>query len=248
MATSPSPAVATDILDNAFGHTLPELAVDTQELRSFLQHNRLHGRRAVLVTSGGTTVPLEQNAVRFLDNFSTGSRGAASAECFLRSEGEGGPDYAVVFLTRVGAKLPFVRALDISSMAAAARFHADGEDGIVLRDAGACRAIEEMQVALEARRLFVVEFTTVQQYLYSLRKVAEEINNAFAAKAMCYLAAAVSDFYIPPHRIPTHKIQSRDGTLTLQLSQVPKCLAQLRKKWAADAFVVSFKVSSLLFA
>lgn len=34
----------------------------------------------VLVTSGGTAVPLERQTVRFLDNFSTGSRGALSAE------------------------------------------------------------------------------------------------------------------------------------------------------------------------
>lgn len=33
-----------------------------------------------LVTSGGTTVPLEKQTVRFLDNFSTGNRGALSAE------------------------------------------------------------------------------------------------------------------------------------------------------------------------
>ena len=32
---------------------------------------------------GGTIVPLEKNTVRFIDNFSTGSRGAASAEYFL---------------------------------------------------------------------------------------------------------------------------------------------------------------------
>lgn len=37
-------------------------------------------RRIVLVTSGGTTVPLEQRCVRYIDNFSSGHRGAASAE------------------------------------------------------------------------------------------------------------------------------------------------------------------------
>lgn len=30
--------------------------------------------------SGGTIVPLESRTVRFIDNFSTGSRGAASSE------------------------------------------------------------------------------------------------------------------------------------------------------------------------
>lgn len=33
-----------------------------------------------LIQSGGTTVPLEHNTVRFVDNFSAGNRGAASAE------------------------------------------------------------------------------------------------------------------------------------------------------------------------
>ena len=38
------------------------------------------GRRVALVTSGGTQVPLETRAVRFLENFSSGRRGAVSAE------------------------------------------------------------------------------------------------------------------------------------------------------------------------
>uniref|UniRef100_A0A915PW98 DNA/pantothenate metabolism flavoprotein C-terminal domain-containing protein n=1 Tax=Setaria digitata TaxID=48799 RepID=A0A915PW98_9BILA len=37
-------------------------------------------RKIVLITSGGTRVPLEKNMVRFIDNFSMGTRGAASAE------------------------------------------------------------------------------------------------------------------------------------------------------------------------
>jgi phosphopantothenate-cysteine ligase len=60
-------------------------------------------RRLVLITSGGTTVPLERNTVRFIDNFSLGTRGAASAEYFLRN------DYAVIFMHRSGSLLPFSR-------------------------------------------------------------------------------------------------------------------------------------------
>ena len=37
-------------------------------------------RRVALVTSGGTTVPLEKNTVRFIDNFSTGKRGSSVVE------------------------------------------------------------------------------------------------------------------------------------------------------------------------
>lgn len=51
-----------------------------QQLNVWLDHHRAVGKCVAVVTCGGTTVPLEHNTVRFLDNFSTGSRGAASAE------------------------------------------------------------------------------------------------------------------------------------------------------------------------
>lgn len=45
------------------------------------QHALLKNKEpVVLLTSGGTSVPLEKNAVRWLTNFSTGNRGAALAE------------------------------------------------------------------------------------------------------------------------------------------------------------------------
>ena len=60
--------------------------------------------------------------------------------------------------------------------------------------------------------------------------------------AMIYLAAAVSDFYIPPDTQPQHKIQSADGPLHLTLQQVPKMIGHIRNDWCPQAFVVSFKV------
>ncbi|VDK65121.1 unnamed protein product [Anisakis simplex] len=48
------------------------------DLDGFLKRNSAN--RIALVTSGGTRVPLEKNAVRFIDNFSMGTRGSASAE------------------------------------------------------------------------------------------------------------------------------------------------------------------------
>ncbi|KAA1098044.1 hypothetical protein PGT21_027301 [Puccinia graminis f. sp. tritici] len=47
------------------------------------------------IKSGATTVPLEHNVVRFLDNFSAGTRGLALAEAFLRTN-----QYADIFLHR----------------------------------------------------------------------------------------------------------------------------------------------------
>lgn len=51
--------------------------LNMEKVSEFLEDS---GERVVLVTSGGTAVPLERQTVRFLDNFSTGSRGALSAE------------------------------------------------------------------------------------------------------------------------------------------------------------------------
>jgi hypothetical protein len=50
--------------------------------------------KVVMVSSGGTTVPLEQLTVRFVDNFSSGTRGSASTEYFLEK------NYPVIFLYR----------------------------------------------------------------------------------------------------------------------------------------------------
>ena len=57
-------------------------------------------KKVVLVTGGGTLIPLEKNTVRFIDNFSTGTRAAACVEYFLHS------GYAVIHLVRGGCVQP----------------------------------------------------------------------------------------------------------------------------------------------
>ena len=72
------------------------------QLRSFVDKSESWHRFAC-VTSGGTKVPLEQNMIRFIDNFSRGDRGAMSAEEFLKI------GYKVIFLYRKGTVSPFTR-------------------------------------------------------------------------------------------------------------------------------------------
>lgn len=48
-------------------------------------------------------MPLEHNTVRFVDNFSAGTRGSASAEYFLDH------GYAVIFMHRLKSLEPFTR-------------------------------------------------------------------------------------------------------------------------------------------
>lgn len=57
-----------------------KLARTGEALDSFLAEKRVSGRPVVCITAGGTAVPLEANTVRTIDNFSTGRRGAVSAE------------------------------------------------------------------------------------------------------------------------------------------------------------------------
>mmetsp|Transcript_17168 Transcript_17168/g.34745 ORF Transcript_17168/g.34745 Transcript_17168/m.34745 type:complete len:208 (-) Transcript_17168:438-1061(-) len=80
---------------------------------------------------------------------------------------------------------------------------------------------------------------------------------------MLILAAAVSDFYVPPDELPEHKIQSAtsaqkagaaasgaDGGLVLSLRPVPKVLGAIKHgaggkaAWAPQCFVVSFKLET----
>lgn len=58
--------------------------------------------------------------------------------------------------------------------------------------------------------LLTVDFTTVADYMYYLKACAEAIQEA-GPMAVVYLAAAVSDFYIPDVGLAEHKIQSTNG-------------------------------------
>jgi len=57
-------------------------------------------------------------------------------------------------------------------------------------------------------RLLAIEFVTVQDYLKGLEYLAKAASK-FKIATTFYLAAAVSDFYVPEDRMVTHKIQSR---------------------------------------
>eukprot|EP00931_Biecheleriopsis_adriatica_P039659 TRINITY_DN22668_c0_g1_i3.p1 TRINITY_DN22668_c0_g1~~TRINITY_DN22668_c0_g1_i3.p1 ORF type:complete len:319 (-),score=63.83 TRINITY_DN22668_c0_g1_i3:70-1026(-) len=186
-----------------------------QELLNFASTAASKGLKVALITSGGTTVPLELNTVRFIDNFSTGTRGALCTEEFLK---EG---YAVIFLHRKGSNFPFATNL-------VKQIH----EALV------------SDIPPDAKeRLLAVGFTTIFEYLFLLRECSESLQAA-GADALIMLAAAVSDFYVPETEMATEKIQSRahDG-LTIQLKNVPKLLGAVRI-WAPQAFIISFKLET----
>ena len=69
----------------------------------YIDESVFHMAKTWLFQSGGTTVPLESRTVRFIDNFSIGTRGSASAEYFLDQ------GYVVIFLHRLRSLTPFHR-------------------------------------------------------------------------------------------------------------------------------------------
>ena len=119
-------------------------------------------------------------------------------------------------------------------------------------------ALRERAEVVKQGLLLTVKFRTVDEYLAKLQLCAKALNDS-QSLGVIYLAAAVSDFYIPKAKRSLHKIQSQDyGTggseatvtvdadncLTLKLHPVPKLIPALRKLWAPDAFTVSFKLET----
>ena len=74
-------------------------------------------------------------------------------------------------------------------------------------------------------------FVSVSDYLFLLREAAQALAPA-GARAVLYLAAAVSDFYLPESAMAEHKIQSGGG-LALELSGVPKVLGAVKARVGA---------------
>ncbi|XP_029948548.1 phosphopantothenate--cysteine ligase [Salarias fasciatus] len=216
-----------------------------EKMTAFAAFHAAAGRRVVLITSGGTKVPLESRTVRFLDNFSSGRRGAASAEYFMDS------GYAVVFLHRHRSLYPYARMFLSMNMLDALQFRdldgAPGSSGEVLVDQRVLpnigRVLKRYHEVKEGKLLLPVEFSTLSEYLHLLKAAAQALST-IGAKAMFYLAAAVSDFYIPASEMPEHKIQSSNGPLQLSMKMVPKILSPLVKDWAPQAFVTSFKLET----
>ncbi|XP_060714101.1 phosphopantothenate--cysteine ligase isoform X2 [Tachysurus vachellii] len=229
------------------GSLSEEFAVPShvEEVRSvmaaFAEQHGAAGRMVVLITSGGTKVPLESRTVRFLDNFSSGRRGASSAEYFLAH------GYAVIFLHRHRSLYPYTRLYTGINLLDCLTLDTVHGSGLVTVDQRKLPNITEVlkryQEVKSAGLLLPVEFSTLSEYLHLLKAAAQALSS-IGSKAMFYLAAAVSDFYIPASEMPEHKIQSSNGPLQISMKMVPKILKPLVKDWAPKAFVTSFKLET----
>jgi len=232
------------------------LATRELQLEKFCCQQSIEGRPIALVTSGGTTVPLELNTVRFVDNFSSGARGSASAEYFLKQ------GWAVVFLFRSGSLQPFARHLHPSSLLSALQEQATSPSPSLLLPPGpeCSRLLPVVREAREAEgRLLQIDFSSLSSYLWLLRAATlalaerkekeggskeKQGEDGSSVRNLLYLAAAVSDFYIPNGDLPVHKIQSSEGAPSIQLQCVPKMLVPLAQHWKGGSALVSFKLET----
>ncbi|KAJ7697581.1 DNA/pantothenate metabolism flavoprotein [Mycena rosella] len=222
------------------------LAQEIAGVKEFVARQAAQNRNVVLVTSGGTTVPLELNVVRFLDNFSAGTRGATSAEYFLKA------GYAVIFMHRQFSLQPFSRHYSHSTnpFLDFLALEGDGPGADTVGITAAKRADEDLLAVLTAYKrvqtagtLHTLTFVTVDDYLWLLRAVSQELS-VLRRRAMYYLAAAVSDFFLPRQKMSEHKIQSGKGSLHIEMDQVPKVLKPMVEEWTRDGYIVSFKLET----
>lgn len=129
--------------------------------------------------------------------------------------------------------------------------------------------LRKYNAAKKKNTLLVLPFTTITDYLWELKEIAT-LMRPLGTKGLFYLAAAVSDFFIPRDRMAEHKIQSSeagdrlsngdtsntepsDGSgkhpssskrLVIDLDPVPKFLKQLVDGWAPEGMIVSFKLET----
>ena len=224
--------------------------------RTFVEDHLHAGNEVVLVTSGGTTVPLENQTVRFIDNFSAGTRGATSAEYFLEA------GYAVIFLHRQFSLLPYSRHYSHSTNCFL-DFMVENTGGQVIvgqeYQKKMLDVLRKYNKARKENKLLLLPFTTVSEYLWELKDLAT-VMRPLGPNALFYLAAAVSDFFLPKDRLSEHKIQSSDiperdepqanasnapsKRLGVNLDPVPKFLKTLVDGWAPEGMIVSFKLET----
>lgn len=164
--------------------TLDEFAAPThveevrEQMAAFAGHHASAGRRVVLITSGGTKVPLESRTVRFLDNFSSGRRGASSAEYFIES------GYAVIFLHRHRSLYPYNSMFSSMNMLEALKFRSaedassDAAEVVVNQQVfpNITKVLRKYQEVKENRLLLPVEFNTLSDYLHLLKASAQALS------------------------------------------------------------------------
>ena len=184
-----------------------------QKVERFVTNSNSCDIPLVLVTSGGTKVSIEKNEVRSLENFSTGFRGAKSVELFIEL------GYRCIFLYRKGHNIYYPYTFSLKN-----ELSNEIDDQFLLNlnlksnlntniNNKIMKDQEMLRSVIKSNKFLSIGFDTVDDYLIKLEMITKILNH-IKEKSLVYLAAAVSDFYIPSELMSTHKIQSRQQTTT----------------------------------
>lgn len=135
-------------------------------------------------------------------NSRTGTRGATSAEYFLRA------GYAVIFAHRQFSLQPFSRHYSHTTNPFLDLLEIQPETGenstsITVKPEGREFLLQVLKARQEAQKngtLHTLTFVTINDYLFLLRALSAEMA-CLRRNAMYYLAAAVSDFFLPRQKM-----------------------------------------------
>ncbi|WRT68441.1 uncharacterized protein IL334_005417 [Kwoniella shivajii] len=223
----------------------------SEKMHAFVeQWKAVKGKKVVLVTVSSPAFSILLIVIRAVElqyrwSRTPGTRGATSAEYFL-SQG-----YAVIFLHRLHSLRPFSRHyshslnpfLDLLSIVPSS---SSSSSSIVVSPEHTQTLLPILKAYHESQSsgtLLSVEFQTVNDYLWLLKAVTASMAS-LGRRGMYYLAAAVSDFFLPEEKVAEHKIQSNKGTLSLEMDQVPKVMRPLVQEWTPEGYIVSFKLET----
>lgn len=132
-----------------------------------------------------------------------GTRGATSAEYFLKA------GYAVIFLHRLHSLRPFSRHYSHSlnpflDLLQITESHSPTGQPLIQVDSkhtpDLIPILQAYHVAHQRGTLLSVEFSTVNEYLWLLRDLSRPMAT-LGRKGLFYLAAAVSDFFLPDDKV-----------------------------------------------
>ncbi|CAI2371792.1 unnamed protein product [Moneuplotes crassus] len=129
-------------------------------IEAFLSGLEKDSSKIAFITSGGTSVPLEKNVVRSIENFSTGKRGSLLAEYFLKNE------YHVVFLTRSGTLQPFTNHFSKEDLFCMSEEHEKYEKFTQIKE----------DFAKHKERLLTIEYVTISEYLEKIEEISRTIS------------------------------------------------------------------------
>eukprot|EP01084_Bolivina_argentea_P091741 165125_1 len=216
------------------------------KLKQFIEHHKNSSDPFVLITSGGTTVPLEKNTIRFIDNFSGGTRGSASVEYFLQN------NCNVIFLQRKGSISPFIRHIsNYLNVNLFDKMSLNKDKVTIQLDDHKTNSLQNIfetyeKYARKLNKLLVLNFTSVNEYFHATIECCKafKLYSSTTTHKILYFAAAVSDFYIPENKMEKDKIQSSSGPLTLKLDNTPKMLGYFKSLCDSNTKMISFKLET----